>query len=173
MSVSTAVMGPRSTSARCGRGEAANWARKEWKIVAHLVKVRVRLRVRVWMRVRLRVEGRLEDRGAQVDPNPVPNPNPGARVDVNDVVDGLLRHELQTEDVLVVKVGGRDERPTSRGGEVAFLVGARARARVGVRVRVGNRARARIGVMVWRRVRGEVALLLVRRQHLLLGSRPL
>ena len=36
MSVSTAVMGPRSTSARCGRGEAANWARKEWKIVAHL-----------------------------------------------------------------------------------------------------------------------------------------
>ena len=55
MSVSTAVMGPRSTSARCGRGEAANWARKEWKIVAHLVKIRVRVRVRVRVRIRVRL----------------------------------------------------------------------------------------------------------------------
>ena len=97
--------------------------------MAHLVKVRVRLRVRlrsrvrlrVRLRVRIRVRIRVEDRRA--------------RVDVHDVVHRLVRHKLQTEDVLVMKVGGRDERPTARGGEVA--------------------------------------LLLVRRQHLLLGSRPL
>ena len=92
---------------------------------SHLVRVRLRSRVRlrVRLRVRIRVRIRVEDRRA--------------RVDVHDVVHRLVRHKLQTEDVLVMKVGGGDERPTARGGEVALLVGVRDTVKVRFRPRVG------------------------------------